>query len=333
MNALGGRNILRTIAGGFLLGAAGTASTAGIRAALTGAENCRLTRARIGAFWTLVLLVLAIPVSLRAQVEWKNPLKEALQSGKPVIGVTITVGHPEVAAALATAGFDFFWFEMEHSPLTLQSLRDMILATRGLDIVPITRVPYNESWMPKRVLDLGSLGVIFPFTSTRELAEQAVRACRYPPEGVRGFGPGLALSRWNLDGPSYIRYANQNVLVVVIIEQKEAVEHIDEIASVPGVDVLFIGTSDLSFSLGVGGQVNQPIVQDAIRKVLETGKKHNIAVGLPLGSAEEINRRIKEGFRFFQASSDLGFMRAGARAFLGQIEGRETKPAKPGTLY
>jgi 2-keto-3-deoxy-L-rhamnonate aldolase RhmA len=333
MNALGRRDVLRTIARGCFPGAPGTASAAEIATALTGEGDCQLTRACFVAFWALVLLVLAVPASLRAQVEWKNPLKEALKSAKPVIGVTVTVGHPEVAAALATAGFDFFWFEMEHSPLTLQSLRDMILATRGLDIVPITRVPYNEPWMPKRVLDLGSLGVIFPFTNTRELAEQAVKSCKYPPEGVRGFGPGLALSRWNLDGPSYIRYANQNVLVVVIIEQKEAVDRIDEIASVPGVDVLFIGTSDLSFSLGVGGQVNQPIVQEAIRKVLETGKKHNIAVGLPLGSAEEINRRIKEGFRFFQASSDLGLMRAGARAFLGQIEGRETKPPKPGTLY
>jgi 2-keto-3-deoxy-L-rhamnonate aldolase RhmA len=222
---------------------------------------------------------------------------------------------------------------MEHSPITLESLRDMILATRGLPTVPITRVPYNEPWMPKRVLDLGNLGVIFPFTSTRELAEKAVKACKYPPEGVRGFGPGLALSRWNVDSASYIRYANQNVLVVVIIEQKEAVEHIDEIASVPGVDVLFIGAYDLSFSFGVGGQVNEPVVQEAIAKVLEAGKRHNIPVGLPVGTAEEINRRIKEGFRFFQTSSELGLMRSGARALLDQIEGRETPPPKPGTLY
>jgi len=284
----------------------------------------------LGAFF---LSVLGIPSALRAQVEWKNPLKESLNSGKPVIGVTVTVGHPEVAAALATAGYDFFWFEMEHSPITLENLRDMILATRGLPTVPITRVPFNEPWMPKRVLDLGSLGVIFPFTSTRELAEQAVKACKYPPEGVRGFGPGLALSRWNLDGASYIRYANQNVLVVVIIEQKEAVEHIEEIASVPGVDVLFIGANDLSFSLGVGGKVNEPIVQEAIAKVLEAGKRHNIPVGLPVGSAEEINRRIKEGFRFFQTSSELGLMRSGARALLDKIEGRETPAPKPGTLY
>ena len=288
---------------------------------------------RFSVTWGLLAIVLSLAAPLGAQVEWKNPLKESLKAGKPVIGVTVTVGHPEVAAALATAGYDFFWFEMEHSPITLENLREMILATRGLPTVPITRVPFNEPWMPKRVLDLGSLGVIFPFTNTRELAEQAVKACKYPPEGDRGFGPGLALSRWNLDGASYIRYANQNVLVVVIIERKEAVEHIEAIASVPGVDVLFIGAYDLSFSLGVGGKVNEPVVQGAIAKVLEAGKRHNIPVGLPVGSAEEINRRIKEGFRFFQTSNELGLMSSGARALLDRIEARETAKPKPGTLY
>jgi 2-keto-3-deoxy-L-rhamnonate aldolase RhmA len=291
------------------------------------------TTLRSGAPGVLLLFVLGIPAALRAQVEWKNPLKESLKSGKPVIGVTITVGHPEVAAALATAGYDFFWFEMEHSPITLENLRDMILATRGLPTVPVTRVPFNEVWMPKRVLDLGSLGVIFPFTKTRELAEQAVKSCKYPPEGVRGVGPGLALSRWNLDAASYIRYANRNILVVLIIEQREAVEHIEEIASVPGVDVLFIGTSDLSFSLGVGGRTNEPVVQEAVAKVLEAGKRHNIPVGLPVGSADEINRRIKEGFRFFQTSSDLGLMHAGARALLDKIQGHEAPKPAAGTLY
>jgi 2-keto-3-deoxy-L-rhamnonate aldolase RhmA len=291
------------------------------------------TTLRSSALGAFLFFLLAIPGVLRAQVEWKNPLKESLKAGKPVIGVTVTVGHPEVAATLATAGYDFFWVEMEHSPITLENLRDMILATRGLPTVPITRVPFNEPWMPKRVLDLGSLGVIFPFTNTPELAEQAVKACKYPPEGDRGFGPGLALSRWNLDGASYIRYANQNIVVVVIIERKEAVEHIEEIASVPGVDVLFIGANDLSFSLGVGGKVNEPVVQEAIAKVLDAGKRHNIAVGLPVGSADEINRRIKEGFRFFQTASDLGLMRSGARALLDKIEGHEAPKPASGTLY
>lgn len=280
-----------------------------------------------------LLALMLFPLVLDAQVEWKNPLKELLKEGKPVVGVTVTVGHPEVASALATAGFDFFWFEMEHSPLTLESVREMLLATRGLPTVPIVRVPINEPWLPKRVLDLGALGVIFPFTSTRELAEQAAKSCKYPPAGIRGFGPGLALSRWNLDAASYIRHANDNILVIVIIEQKQAIENLEEIASVAGIDVLFIGVNDLSFSLGVGGQPQHPLVQEAVRKVLAAGKKHNLAVGLPAGSPEDINGRIREGFRFFQTASDVGLIQSGASSILTRIEGREPRPAKPGTLY
>ena len=135
-------------------------------------------------------------------------------------------------------------------------------------------MPANETWLAKRVLDEGSLGVVFPFTSTRELAERAVASCRYPPLGVRGFGPALALSRYGMGAPEYVRFANENVLVVVIIEQKEAVENIETIASVPGTRVLFVGVNDLSYSLGVGGRTTDPLVEQALVKVLEAGRRH-----------------------------------------------------------
>jgi 2-keto-3-deoxy-L-rhamnonate aldolase RhmA len=250
----------------------------------------------------------------------ENPVKKALKEGKVVIGATVTAANPDVAATLAGAGFDFLWIEMEHSPLTLETVRSMILATRGMKAMPFTRVPVNEPWMAKRVLDIGSLGVVFPFTSTRELAEQAVKSCKYPPQGIRGFGAAMAASRWGMSGSDYAKFANENVLVVVIIEQKQAVDNIEQIASVPGVDVLFIGVNDLSFSLGVGGKTNDPIVEEAVNKVLAAGKKYNIPVGYPAGNPVEINKRIAQGFRFFQASSDLGMMAAGARDLLSQIQ-------------
>jgi 2-keto-3-deoxy-L-rhamnonate aldolase RhmA len=250
----------------------------------------------------------------------ENPVKKALKEGKVVIGATVTAANPDVAATLAGAGFDFLWIEMEHSPLTLETVRSMILATRGLKAMPFTRVPVNEPWMAKRALDIGSLGVVFPFTSTRELAEQAVKSCKYPPQGVRGFGAAMAASRWGMSGTDYAKFANENVLVVVIIEQKLAIDNIEQIASVPGVDVLFIGVNDLSFSLGVGGKTNDPIVEEAVNKVLAAGKKYNIPVGYPAGNPVEINKRIGQGFRFFQASSDLGMMAAGARDVLSKIQ-------------
>ena len=200
-------------------------------------------------------------------------LKAALKEGRTLVGTTITLPNVDTALTMANAGFDFLWIEMEHGPITLESLRAILLATRGAPAVPITRVPVNQPWQAKRVLDMGSLGVVFPFTSTRELAEQAVASCKYPPLGLRGFGPGLAVSRYGMGTADYVRFANDNVLVVVIIEQKQAVENVDAIASVPGIDVLFIGANDLSFSLGVGGRTTDPLVEAAVEKVLAAGRK------------------------------------------------------------
>ena len=119
---------------------------------------------------------------------WENPVKARLSAGKAVVGVVITVNSAEVAAHAARLGFDFLWIEMEHAPITLEGLRNMVLATRGLPAVPLARPPVNELWTAKRLLDVGALGVIFPFTRTGELARQAAAACRYPPLGRRGSG-------------------------------------------------------------------------------------------------------------------------------------------------
>ena len=179
-----------------------------------------------------ICLALLLPLIATAAPQYQTPapapgsetpppsLKKALAAGQTLIGVTITAANLDAAVNLANAGFDFLWIEMEHSPLTLESLRAIVLGTRGSRAIPITRVPVNEPWLAKRVLDVGSLGVIFPFTSTRELAEQAVRSCKYPPLGTRGYGPTLAASRWGLSAADYVTFANEHVLVVTIIEQK-----------------------------------------------------------------------------------------------------------------
>jgi len=267
----------------------------------------------------------------QTQTEWENPVRKQLQEGKPVIGATVTVPSPEVAAQLSNMGFDFLWIETEHSPITLETLRNMILATRGLKAMPFTRVPVNELWTAKRVLDEGSLGVIFPFTSTPDLARQAVAACKYPPEGARGFGPGLAGFRWPAP-EGYVRFANRNIMVITIIEQAKAVDQIEEIASVPGIDVLFIGVNDLSYSLGLGGRQNEPKLQEAIAKIVAAGKRHNLPLGRPAGSAEQVQQFVKDGFLFFQASSELGLMAAGANALLRPL-GKSGFDPKTRPLY
>ncbi len=265
---------------------------------------------------------------LMGQERWENPVKKLLRERAPVIGATITIPSVEVAAQMANMGFDFLWIEMEHSPITLETARNMILATRGLKAVPMIRVPVNELWTAKRALDAGALGVIFPFTSTPELARQAVAACKYGPEGRRGSGPGLANFRWPAPGEGYHRFADRNVVVIVMIEDAQAVKNVDAIAAVPGIDVMYVGPSDLSYSLGYGGQHDHPVMLEAIAKIAAAARRHGVALGRPGGSPEEIRRWMAEGFTVFQSPSDVGLLAAGSRRYLDPLGKTGYDPAK-----
>jgi 2-keto-3-deoxy-L-rhamnonate aldolase RhmA len=263
---------------------------------------------------------------------WQNPVRARLEKGEPVVGITLSLASAEVAAQAAGIGFDFLWIEMEHSPITLESLRNMVLATRGLPGVPFARVPVNELWTAKRVLDSGVLGVIFPFTSTPELARQAASACKYPPLGRRGSGAGLATLRWPAP-EGYYDFADRNVMVITVIEEARAVQNIEEIAATPGIDVLFIGTSDLSFSLGLRGAQDHPKLHQAIARIVAAAKEHGKFLGRPVASATDLEAYMEQGFRFFQAKSDLGFLTAGAKAFLDALGKSAEGPTKNSPLY
>jgi 2-keto-3-deoxy-L-rhamnonate aldolase RhmA len=245
---------------------------------------------------------------------WESPVKKKLRAGLPVFGALIATSSVEACAQTAQMGFDFLWIEMEHSPITLETLRTMMLATRGAPAQPFARVPVNELWMGKRVLDAGAHGVIFPFTSTPELARQAVAACRYPPLGRRGSGADLARAAWP-DGERYFDSADENVTVVTMIEEARAVESIDEIAATPGLDVMFIGTSDLSFSLGERGDQDHPKVREAVEKVLDAGRRHNKAVGRTAFDPARVKGYLEQGFRFFTAPSEIAFMKSGIKQY------------------
>jgi 2-keto-3-deoxy-L-rhamnonate aldolase RhmA len=260
---------------------------------------------------------------------WENPVKKRLRDGLPVVAATITVANPDVAAHAATLGFDFLWVEMEHSPITLETLRNIVLATRGLPALTFARVPVNEIWTAKRVLDAGVSGVMFPFTSTPELAAQAAAACRYPPAGRRGSGPVLARTTWPAGEAGYHDSADANVMVIIIIEEARAVERIDEIAATPGVDVLFIGTSDLSFSLGLRGNQNDPKLDAAIARIAEAGKRHGKFLGRPAPTPEIAKRYMEQGFLLFQGPTDMGLMAAGARRYVDPVAHALVRAASP----
>jgi 2-keto-3-deoxy-L-rhamnonate aldolase RhmA len=261
---------------------------------------------------------------------WKNPVKQQLARGESVVGIVISVNNVEVAAQAAGLGFDFLWVEMEHAPISLETLRNIVLATRGLPAVPFARPPVNELWTVKRVLDAGALGVILPFTRTPELARQAAAACRYPPRGLRGSGADLAQFRWPAP-QGYYDFADENVLVVAVVEDTSALSQIEEIAGTPGIDVLFIGTSDLSFSLGLRGAQDHPKLHEAVRKIAVAAAKHGKHIGRPARSVQEIRRFQEQGFRFFMTATDLDFMAAGARELLSPLH-KSLRAASPGGL-
>ena len=252
--------------------------------------------------------------------DWKNNrLRARLDAGEYVVGLTITSSNLESAVLAAKLGFHFLWVEMEHSPVSLETLRGIVLATSGLEAAVLARVPFVALWTAKRVLDQGVRGVIFPFVSDSEMAQTAAYSCRYPPVGRRGSGASLAVSTWFEPG-NYYDSADRNILTVCVIEEERALAHIDEIAATPGVDVLFIGVSDLSFSLGLRGRQNEPLLQDAISKIRTAAQQHHKFLGRPASNAEEVQRFHREGFQFFQSVTELGLMRLGAKQILQPLD-------------
>jgi 2-keto-3-deoxy-L-rhamnonate aldolase RhmA len=260
-----------------------------------------------------------------------NKVRARLEAGDFVIGLTVTINNLDISVAAAQEGFHFLWVEMEHSPMTLETLRGFVLATRGLGVQVFARVPVAAVWTAKRVLDQGVHGVVHPFVSDPALAHAAAQSGRYPGTGLRGSGAGLAVASWPEPG-NYYDSADRHMLVIGVVEEERALEHVDEIAATPGLDVVFIGTSDLAFSLGLRGEQNHPKLEAAIDRIVQAAKRHGKYLGRPAGSAEDLQRFRAQGFQFFQASSELGLFRAGARHLLNGL-GIAGLPADERCLY
>jgi 2-keto-3-deoxy-L-rhamnonate aldolase RhmA len=260
-----------------------------------------------------------------------HSVRDRLQSGQPVFGLTITTPSVETAAHAATLGFHFLWVEMEHSPITLETLRLMILAARGRPAQVFARVPVVELWTAKRVLDQGVSGVIFPFSGTAENAALAAAACRYPPAGRRGSGAGAAVRTWPEPG-NYYDSADKHVMTICVVEEASALDQIDAIAATPGVDVIFIGTSDLSFSLGLRGGQNEPVLQSAIARIAEAARRHGKFLGRPAGTPDQVRDYMKQGFLFFQMPTEIGLLELGARQLLEPL-GVAGIPSSQRALY
>ena len=256
----------------------------------------------------------------------KNLLKEKLQKGQVPIGTFVGLGDPFVAERLSRLGFDWLLIDGEHAPLGLETMQQMMQAMNGSDCTPLVRPQWNDMVIIKRVLDIGAHGVLVPWVNTKEEAEYAVSACRYPPEGLRGCGPRRAA----LFDPDYNKTANNEILVVVQIETRQAVSNIDDILSVKGIDACYIGPFDLSQSFGcyppqLGNsqfELANPQYIDAFDKVVAAAKKRGKPAGM-WTSAETIQWALEKGFTLNTVGNADGFLMQGATIALEKARGSQ----------
>jgi len=238
------------------------------------------------------------------------------------IGTWVMSASPIVAEAVGHAGFDWGVLDMEHTPIDLMGLVHLLQAVGNTRMVPVVRVPWNDTVTVKRVLDAGAHSLLFPFVQGAGEAARAVSATRYPPEGVRGMAGMSRASRFGTT-PDFLRGANRTIAVVLQLETPQAIANLEEIAAVPGVDAVFVGPGDLSGAMGHAGQPTHPEVMaamaDAARRARAVGKP----VGTVGGTPEVVAQYREIGYDYVAIASDLGLL---MRAAQGAVQALRATP-------
>ena len=236
-------------------------------------------------------------------------LKEKLRNRELTIGSWITIGSTVVAEIMAKAGYDWLTIDMEHSAITIDIAQELIRVIELCGVTPLVRVGNNDANIIKRVMDAGAHGVIVPMVNTREDAENAVKSVKYPPRGFRGVGLARA-QKYGADFEGYKQWNDKNSIVIVQVEHILAVENLEEILSVPEVDGFIIGPYDLSGSLGVPGEFENPEVLDALKRVKEISEKKNALSGFHVipPTDEAFQEKVDEGYKFIAHSLDILFL-------------------------
>jgi 4-hydroxy-2-oxoheptanedioate aldolase len=253
-----------------------------------------------------------------------NGLRERWSAGAAALNGWLTIPSAFVAETMAHQGWDSLSIDMQHGVIDYDAAVAMLTATATTDVVPLVRVPWLDPSMLMRVLDAGAYGVICPMVNTRADAERLVAATHYPPRGNRSYGPARALL---FGGSDYLAHADETIAVFAMIETREALDNLDDIVSVPGLDAIYIGPADLSLALGCPPQPGTPppfddvapTVAAAIDRILACALAHGVVAGIHNGSPDGARARIAKGFRFVTVGSDARFMAAGARAVVDAL--------------
>jgi 2-dehydro-3-deoxyglucarate aldolase/4-hydroxy-2-oxoheptanedioate aldolase len=243
--------------------------------------------------------------------------KSRLTQGEALIGAFICLPSPESAELFAELGYDWLIIDTEHGPYGELTAQRMLQAV-GRRCPAVVRVPSNEDVWIKKALDIGAAGVLVPLVNTPETARRVSRACRYAPEGTRGMG-GARAHRYGIGFQSYVTGANRAVAAIIQAEHIEAVENIEAIADVPGIDAIFVGPYDLSASMGKPGQVNDPEVQAAVRKIRDATLRAGLRLGIYCSDPESARDFVRQGFTLIGMSTDLNYLFQSAGAALAAV--------------
>lgn len=233
----------------------------------------------------------------------KNLLKAKLSKGEVAFGAQMMESSTGIVEILGLLGFDYLNIDCLHSPMSFETVAQLIMAAETRGLTPLVRIPQNSPEIILRYLDAGAMGIIVADMDSPEVAQKAVKAAKYTPLGDRGLSPVRA-ANFGLKEPlgEYVKMANRETMVLGIVESREGVECIEEILATEGLDGVSIGTTDLSKSLGVPGQRNHPLVLEAIEKILAAGRKTGKHIGSTVRVGESPLQYIEKGFRMVYAT-------------------------------
>ncbi len=237
-------------------------------------------------------------------------LKKTLQEGRLAVGIMVSeLRNPNLAYMFAQCGFDFFILDNEHGAYSPESVSDIVAAATGAGIPVIVRIPEIRRETVMKPLDSGAAGLLVPQVNTAAEAEEIMAHAKYPPAGNRGVALRRAHSLYRkVDVVAYLKQANEDTFIAVQAESPAAIENLEEIASVPGVDSIFVGPMDLSVSLGIPGQFSHPQEVGAIDRVIEVCNTHNIFPGIMMFDVKTLKPWIEKGMRFVVNGSDISLL-------------------------
>lgn len=252
-----------------------------------------------------------------------NFIKEKLKSGGTAFGTMVfECDSPGIPAILHNAGLEFVIYDMEHSGFGIETIRKLMSYNRGLNLMPFVRVPDSQYFHIANVLDVGAMGIMVPMVETREQIQRVIQAAKYYPIGKRGTAFGIAHDNFSSREPVSItmQRANEDIVVIALIETQAGLDHLEDIVSVDGLDIAWVGHSDLAQSLGIPGQVNHPQIISSLHKVAEACDKYGKTAGRLVPDVQSAVHWIKNGYRCISYSGDIWLLQDAIASALSDIQ-------------